>query len=158
MKDLAASLNEGYKNISSSKAKLIYLFRWLKDQGFESHVILKNAPKIGSKLKGSFSVFPSFDFQKLFSKKEIISASAIKEFQTASLFSQTLPIDLDPKGFVTSILKNGAADGGLYLHHSKIDKTQLFLLLNLIKHLIGSCLDQISLNEKLKKKIKRVEG
>ena len=152
MKDLAASLNEGYKNISSSKAKLIYLFRWLKDQGFESHVILKNAPKIGSKLKGSFSVFPSFDFQKLFSKKEIISASAIKEFQTASLFSQTLPIDLNPKGFVTSILKNGAADGGLYLHHSKIDKTQLFLLLNLIKHLIGSCLDQISLNEKLKKK------
>jgi len=51
MKDLAASLNEGYKNISSSKAKLIYLFRWLKDQGFESHVILKNAPKIGSKLQ-----------------------------------------------------------------------------------------------------------
>ena len=152
MKDLAASLNEGYKNISSSKAKLIYLFRWLKDQGFESHVILKNAPEIGSKLKGSFSVFPSFDFQKLFSKKEIISASAIKEFQKASLFSQTLPIDLNPKGFVTSILKNGAPDGGLYLFHSKIDKTQLFLLLNLIKHLIGSCLDQSSLNEKLKKK------
>jgi hypothetical protein len=86
MKDLAASLNEGYKNISSSKAKLIYLFRWLKDQGFESHLILKNAPEIGSKLKGSFSVFPSFDFKNSFRKKKLFRPLLLKNFKQHRFF------------------------------------------------------------------------